>query len=381
MRFHLGVFAALCITGATYAHPEDPVRLRLDYSISYDSNYFRVANDAQALALLGSTDTSVTTYRTGVGIDADLRFARQLVVLKGDFARVDFDRVFLKPTTELNALADWKWVLGNRLSGGLNYRISESLQSQADVSSTEQSKLAQTIVGFSASYQVNTSFYLDYGLNESTYKYAPVARKVLDHNERSQSLGWRLPTRAGNFLGMQYRTTEGDYPQQVPARTFEQTELNFNGSWAPSGMSRIAWAFGQTRRIDGATTTRQPTWSLNGNWTPTGKTNFTASWGRTVGSSENANISTTTVTENAALGATWNATGKLSLSGTLRGQNVQYDTTGRTDQIQGGGLTLGYQALRSVQATVGYDTERRNSSLDSVEYRAEKWSAGLRVAF
>ena len=81
MRFHLGAFAALCFTGAAYAHPEDTVRLRLDYTIAHDSNYFRVANDAHALALLGSTDTSVTTYRTGVGIDADLRFARQLVVM------------------------------------------------------------------------------------------------------------------------------------------------------------------------------------------------------------------------------------------------------------------------------------------------------------
>ena len=381
MRLHVGVFAAMCISSCAYAGPEDTVRLRLDYNIARDDNYFRVANDAQALALIGSTDTAVTTYRTGAGVDADLRLGRQVVSLSAGFARVDYDRVFLKPSTELNALADWKWVVGNRFSGSLNYHASENLQSQADVSTTEQSKQELTTLGFSASYQVNPSFYLDYGFNESTFVYSPTTRSALDHTERTQSLGWRLPTRAGNFLGMQYRKSDGEYQNEVPARKFEQTELNLNGSWAPTGLSRIAWALGQTRREDGATKLRQPTWSLNGNWTPTGKTSFNLSWGRSVGTSESATVSTTTITDNAALGATWKATAKISLSGTLRGQNVQYDTTGRTDQIRGGGLTLGYEALRSVQTTLGYDTEQRNSTLDSAEYRSKKWSAGLRASF
>ncbi len=69
------------------------------------------------------------------------------------------------------------------------------------------------------------------------------------------------------------------------------------------------------------------------------------------------------------------------MSGTVRSQNVQYDEVGLTDQIRGGGITLGYQALRSAQATLSYDTERRNSSVGSADYRYERWSAGLRAEF
>lgn len=378
---HWSAFAALCVASGAYAHPEDTVRLKLEYSVSHDSNYFRVANDAQALALLGSTDASVTTYRAGAGVDADLRFGRQLVALRSSFYQVDYDRVILKPSTELSVKADWNWVLGNRLSGSLNYLTKQELQSQADVSTAEQSKQKQTVAGFSASYQAHPSFYLDFGLSDATYAFFPSSRKVLDRTERIHSLGWRMPTSAGNYLGMQYRKTEGDYPNQSPARPYEQTELNLNGNWAPTGASRLAWAVGQTRRIDGPNTQRQPTWSLSGNWAPTGKTSFNMSWAHSVGSSETATVSTTTVTDNATLGATWLATSKLTLSGTVRSQNVQYDEAARTDQIRGGGFTLGYQVLRSAQATLGYDTEQCNSTVGSADYRNEKWSAGLRAEF
>jgi len=371
----------LCVASGAYAHPEDTVRLKLEYSVSHDSNYFRVANDAQAQALLGSTDTSVTIHRVGVGGDAALRFGRQLVALRSSFSQVDYDRVMLKPATELSVKADWNWVVGNRLSGSLNYLTKQELQSQADASTTEQSKQKQTVTGFSASYQAHPSFYLDFGLSEATYVYSPDVRKVLDRTERIHSLGWRMPTAAGNYLGMQYRKIEGDYPNQLPARPYEQTELNLNGNWAPSGVSRLAWAVGQTRRIDGSTTLRQPTWSLSGNWAPTGKLSFNASISKSVGSSDTATISTTTATDNMTLGAAWLATSKITLNGTLRSQNVQYDEASRTDQIKGGGLTLGYQALRSALATLSYDTERRNSSVGSADYRYERWSAGLRAEF
>ncbi len=378
---HLSALATLCVASGAYAHPEDTVRLKLEYNVSHDSNYFRVANDAQAQALLGSTDASVTTQRVGAGIDADLRFGRQVVALRSNFSQVDFDRVILKPTTELSVGVDWNWVVGNRLSGSLSYQTKQDLQSQADVATAEQSKQKQTVMGFSASYQAHPSFYLDFGLSDATYAFSPDTRKVLDRTERIHSLGWRMPTSAGIYLGMQYRKTEGDFPNQLPARPYEQTELNLNGNWAPTGVSRLAWAVGQTRRIDGPTTQRQPTWSLSGNWAPTGKLSFNASISKSVGSSDTATVSTTTTTDNTTLGATWLATSKITLNGTLRSQNVQFDEASRTDQIRGGGLTLGYQALRSALATLSYDTERRNSSVGSADYRYERWSAGLQAAF
>jgi len=52
----------------------DSVRPYVSYSISQDSNYFRVANDAQAQALLGTSDSAVTSRTGEVGVDADLKF-------------------------------------------------------------------------------------------------------------------------------------------------------------------------------------------------------------------------------------------------------------------------------------------------------------------
>lgn len=372
--------ATLCIASGAYAHPEDTLRLKLEYNVSHDSNYFRVANEAQAEALLGSTDKSVTTYRTSAGVDADLRFGRQLVALRSTFSQVDFDRVILKPTTELSLKADWNWVVGNKLSGSLNYLVKQELQSQADGSNTQQSKQKQSIAGLSASYQAHPSFYLDLGLSDATYRFSPDTRKVLDRDERSYNLGWRMPTRAGNFIGMRYRRIDGAYPLQIPARPFEQTELMLNGNWTPNGVSRYTWSMGQTQRKDGVTSLRQPTWSFTSDWMPTGKLNVTSSFGESVASSETATVATTTVVKNAALSFTWFATSKLTLNGSVRSQEVQYEAS-RTDRIRGGGLSLSYQALRSVQATLGYDTEQRDSTLDSAEYCFDRWSAGLRAAF
>lgn len=380
-RLHWAVLSALCMSSHAYALPEDNVRLKLDYNFSRDSNYFRVANDAHALALIGSTDTAVTIRRAGLGMDADLRVGRQEITLRSSFIQVDFDRVILKPATELNLQANWNWVIGNKLSGSLSHRLQHELQSQADAQSAQQNKQKQSFSGLSASYQIHPSIYLDAGITNARYAFTPTARQVLDRTERGYSLGWRWPTSAGNFVGMQYRKTEGDYPNQMPARPFEQTELMLNGSWSPNGVSRYAWSAGQTRRIDGAVTLRQPTWSFTSYWMPTGKLKLDSSFGKSVASSETTSAATTTATHNAAVGATWLATSKLTLNGNIRSQDIQYDDTGRTDQIRGSDVTLSYQAMRSLQATLGYGAERRSSSIGIAEYRYERWNLGLQAAF
>ena len=72
----------LAIPYSAWALFGDSIQPYVSYSISRDSNYFRVASPDQAQALLGTTDTAVTTQNVLVGVDANLKFSRQMVLLR-----------------------------------------------------------------------------------------------------------------------------------------------------------------------------------------------------------------------------------------------------------------------------------------------------------
>lgn len=365
------------------ALPEDTVRPYVEYSVSHDSNYFRLPDAATAQTLLGTSELGVTSYRKGIGMDVDWKVRRQLLVLRSNVYRIDYDQSNLQSVTGWSGAATWNWELGNTLNGSAAYHSARDVQNQSDVAVSGVSTQDTTGTSFNASYRVHPSFYLDGGLGHERYTYAPAARSLLNRMEDNYSLGWRLPTRAGNFLGLQWRHITGEYPNQAPdLRDYQQSETSFNGSYAAGGALHVLWNLGYTRRTDGSGGSRAPTGSLNLAWVPSGRSTLNLSLAKSVTASDTVASSSTVSTRSASLNGSWQFSAKTTLNALLKSEALSYSgDTAREDRVRGGTLSVNYSLFRSVTASLSLEGERRDSNIDTADYQTRKWTAAVRAAF
>lgn len=372
----------LAVSFPAMALPEDNLRPYVEYLTFHDSNYFRLANDGQALALLGTTNTAATIRRIGVGLDADLKLSRQALVLRTNLNQTSFDRRELQNQSGGSVLARWNWALGHDLTGELSARKTRDLLSQTDLNSLGANVQETRRTTFDAKYHLHPSFSLNGGIGRYAISYSNPARVVLDRDDKIASLGWLFQSRFGSQFGMEYLRTDGQYPN--PAATvnhYEQSELNLQGGWSPGGLSRIRGQAGYTRRKEGQFVLSQPTWRLSADWNAGGKATLSASVQRRVQTSDTVTSSTANVSDSADVNAAWNLTAKTALTASVRELNWKYPSISRTDRLHIGSVGLSYQPDRSVLFGLAYESGQRNSNLDAADFRYRTVTASLRAAF
>jgi hypothetical protein len=348
----------------------DSVRPYVSYSVAHDSNYFRVANDAQAQALLGTGDTAVTSRTGEVGVDADLKFSRQTVALRANLNQTRFNRSELQSQDGYLLSADWQWVIGNKWNGNLRYLQARELEQQTDAVSTQAQTQDRNDLSFSANYQISPNYLLTAGAANNRSEFSPADRESLNRDENTQNLGVRFVTDAGNSIGLQYRRLDGRYVNRpAPTDQFEESEISLLANWRPSGLSQIQAQVGQTRRTENQIEQSTPSWNVTADWTPGGKTTLSVFVRRQITSSDTVTSASSSDTRSQGLTANWQLTGKTVLNAGYTLEKQDYTGITRRDDTQTTDLGLRYQALRSLSFGLNYQNGRRDSNLDSADYR------------
>lgn len=371
----------LAMPCAVWALPDDKVRPRLEYSLSHDSNYYHLANASQAQALLGTSDTAVTTRTLTLALDADLKFSRQNVSLRTSVYQTSFDRHGLQDQNGGSFLADWQWVIGNKLNGDLSYLRSRQLQSQSDLASSQASAQDQKNLNFSANYKVHPSWLLLAGAGNSRTEFSLASQAILNRDENSQNWGVRYVSGLGNQIGVQFRRADGRYIDRPAPNDYAQTEQTIQADWISGGHSRVHAQWGRTRRTENQTVQQTPTWSLTANWQPSDKTTLTALSQREIASSDTLATTSSIVNRTAGMNATWQLSAKTSLNGAITMRNQDFSTISRSDRIQTESLGVNYSPTRSIVLGLSYETEQRDSSIETSGYQFHKLTANIRAIF
>lgn len=372
----------MCLPLAAHALPEDTIRPYVDYRIAFDSNYYRVKDAQQAQSVYGTGDMSVVSHKATIGLDADFKIARQSLIVRSNLSRTSFDQPQLKSADSGAALLNWEWQLGNSLNGGLSYSRARELQSQADAAGSVANTKTQTDITFSANYSIHPSWRIQAGAAAAAAKFNPDTRAVLDYEERSRHLGLQYVSGAGNHIGVTLRRAEGNYPNRLPPNdSYEQSEHQLVAHWSPGGHTFVDGQVGSTRRIDGQTESRLPTWRISGGWAVTGQTTLTGAWQRQVVNSDSFSNTQSTTDELQRVGANWQWTAKTSFSVSLQARRNTAADVSRVDRYRTVTAGLAYMPWRSARLALDYETEQRTSSADTANYRYRKLTAGVRVAF
>ena len=138
---------------------------------------------------------------------------------------------------------------------------------------------------------------------------------------------------------------------------------------------------GQTRRTENQIGQRTPSWNISANWTPGGKATLSAFVRRQITASDSVTNASSSDTRSQGLSANWQLSAKTILNAAFTAQTQDYSGIARRDETQTTDLGLRYQALRSLSLGLSYQNGRRDSSLDSSDYRYRQITANVRGTF
>ena len=298
----------------------------------YDSNLFRLQNDQEANAVLGTTDTSESFYTLAAGMDVNLRVSRQVIRAHAEYNQTWFSQYKLLDYDGRDAYLKWDWLVGRVATGDVG--IAETL-TQASYTNVKQpvSNLIRTRQRFfHAAIKLDNPWLVKFGAERVDTDNNASVQQALDATVDSVNAGVQYTSSKGSTVELISRRSDGQYPnrQLVGSAPIDNDYLQWdNGvavAWAPSGKTQVSGRLNYTQR-DYAEVPQRDFSGLTGllamDWMVTGKTTLRASLHRDIGALENDTASYT-LNQGIALGADWKPTAKLVFNAQLRHDDIAY---------------------------------------------------------
>jgi hypothetical protein len=235
-------------SGAFPAYPPEEVRptdLWVQGGVMRDDNVLRRETGGQG----------DTISRLGAGFRHEQRIVgRQRVLVEARGDAYAYDRFSELDHFAYSALGDWRWEVGNNLSGSV---ILGRERRQVDISETgvaARDLVTATRVGATGGYLVTPSLRLRAGLTRGWGERS--RRADVETRATAVTLGTDYVSPLGNALGVEYRSAYGDAPVPefiAPAGTFvnndfREQELALVASYAAGPQLRTTGRIGKTKR-------------------------------------------------------------------------------------------------------------------------------------
>lgn len=364
---------------------------------SYNSNLFRLADDAEAVAVLGDTDKNETIRHLGAGFRIDLPVSRQRLILDAEMDRVDYDTFSTLNHTRTEARTAWHWQVGNLWSGNLGYRYSKRLSTFYELQSVSKDMKTKNNVFLDAGYQIHPDWRLLAGVSRSDQGYQE--REALDSELRSKKLEIQYKNTINTRMGLRATVTDANLLnlENIDGTLFnndyEKTEISGIFYWEGTGKSHFEARLGVTDQKYNELTERDSqdtVGRLTYLWLLTGKTKLDVSlWRET--DSRVEEITTLVVTEGVSISPTWSATRKITVSGKIsyeqddfKGENEVILISGqkaREDEIRLFLINVNYNPTRNLSLSLGYQTEERTSNRKDSEFDYKQVDAKVQFSF
>ncbi|MEW6353081.1 MAG: XrtB/PEP-CTERM-associated polysaccharide biosynthesis outer membrane protein EpsL [Pseudomonadota bacterium] len=410
------LFGALCVASwSSQAAPEsaaqaDVIQPHISASTLHDSNIFRLSKSSNPQTTLGTSEKSDTVNRLEAGLDVNLPISRQRLLLGASIGRNWYDRFSFLNNTDKRANGTLLWEIGNQWSGDLGTTYEETIASFGDLQTRVRDEITRKRNFVNAAYLFHPSWQLHGGVE--TYDLDRSRLPDRNREETLSKLGLRYISRADNYIDLEARYTDADFPNRTTSgslsgtvgpgeeflltvtpidNAFDQTELRGEVDWRYS-KSHVNARLGYLKRDHEQFPARDFSGGvarLTYDWNITGKTllNF-AAW-REVRSTEDL-LSSYVVSKGFSFTPTWDATSKISLRLRLAREEVDFRgdpgvaagvSTLREDTVRTATLSLNYAPFDNTQFILGYERQKRESTRNLADYTYDNVNASVRVDF
>lgn len=353
----------------------DTFRPLASYLYGYDSNLFRLANDEQAMAELGTPIESETYQSLGIGFDLDWKQGRQRVVSRMQTYKTHFSHYSTLDYKGNDLNLEWQWVLGNQLSGRLGDSYKTTLGSYRDVAALVSNTNTGDRLYLDANYLIHPRWQASFRAASFSQGYNAPSQKSSAVDIDSRTLAAYYLGNSPSRVGIEYRADDGRFPNRTVTPpvldvAYQERNLGLVTYWGASGKSRLNARIGRIERRYPNLKSRDFSgleWRFDGTWSVSGKSLLGGSLFREL---RNAEIATANyaVTDGGSLNFTWLALPKTRLQADIGYENLDYDTGTRQDKVATSSLAAVYEAWPGGELSTAFRRERRKSTSASLSY-------------
>lgn len=193
---------------------EQPLKLRVSGGLSYDSNLFRLSDETDAQAAIGTSDKSDIIYRLGAGGKYEVNQSRQKFIVEASVNEYKFQNFDNLDNTSSDLRGEWLWQAGNDWNGNLGVGQRRYLESFSNIQQNVRDMINEERIFGVANYLLGP--HLKLTLDGSFYgtDHGAESRNSLDSNIRNASFTANWVTPSQNTVGLQYRTADARFPNE-----------------------------------------------------------------------------------------------------------------------------------------------------------------------
>lgn len=372
-------------------------------SAMHDDNLFRLSDDADTTATLGSDERS-DTYRTvEAGVDVSAQVSRQRFSAHGSVNETRFSRYTFLDYEGGRGQLRWDWVVGSDLQGRVGYDYSRSLAS-LDTQDVERNIRAEQLAYAEGDYRFSSKWRVRAGAGDRDLDNSAVTKQALDTRAVSTDVGlhYLVPAdNAGselNFIGVRLRVTDGDYPNPetiagtIVDNSYDETETGVVAGWRFPGMSHAQAFVGYTDRRHEQFPERDyqgVTGRMTFGWQVSAKTIVNLSAWRELTVADDISPAYV-LAEGAQLGPDWSITPKTTLKARVAWETRTYrgdpslvvaPTDTRVDELESLRLAVEYAPVSAARIGLSWKTGTRDSNRPLTDYKYNSIAATLSAHF
>lgn len=377
---------------------EDTFRPYVRGLYGYDSNLFRLQNDQEANAVLGTTDTAESYHTLAAGMDVNLRLSRQAIKAHAEFNQTRFGKYNMLDYDGRDAYLKWDWLVGSVAKGEVG--IAETL-TQASYANVKQpvSNLIRTRRNFfHAAIKLDNPWLVKFGAERiDTANNASILQEQ-DATVDTVNAGVQYSSSKGSTVALISQRSDGRYPNRqlvglAPVDNgYRQWDNGVAVAWAPTGKTQLSGKLNYTQRSYAEVPQRDfsgLTGLLAMDWMVTDKTALKASVHRNIGALENDTASYA-LNQGIAFGADWKPTAKLVFNTQLSHDEISYTgdpglvlstAPAREDRLTTLQAGVQYSVLRNTMLGLVFKRGVRDSSEASSSYEYNSALINLRSEF
>jgi hypothetical protein len=375
-------------TGRFPAYPREavhPTDLWVHGGMMHDSNLLRLERN-------GESDEVI---RLGGGFRHEQRvIGRQTLIVDARADLYSFNRFSELDHVAYSALGDWRWELGNDLSGSIILGRDRRLADLAETRAPRRTLVTATRLGGSAAYALGASTRLRAGVLGTNADRGDDADA--ETHARTVTLGADYLTGLGNAVGIEGRASEGEAPvaEEILGvafvnNDFKEREVALVAAYGVGTRLRADGRVGRTTRRYSELPDRDfegGTWRIGAEWLPANKTSLRLDFfkePRSIIDISAAHV----VVRGVSFGPSWAATSKLVFSGRVMREERDFEgdprlvlvpgTVLRQETIDTLRLGVGWEPQRQWQVGLSLDRGNRDSNIVDRDYQFTALTANI----
>jgi len=396
--FMLMLAEAMPSTGYAVSSPDDTIRPFVASNLLYDSNFLRLSDNVDPVAVTGKGDKSEFIKQVSAGFDMDWTISRQHFIVRAKANQNWFQNFTTLDYVGWDAQAQWNWQIGNNLNGEIGYSDTQELGSFAQLNGLIANLQNSQRYFANADYLFHPNGKIKVGYFRTDRQIVGSSRRASSNIEDNGELHLQYLSPNGSIWGVRVRGTDGLYPQRelTPGSTLDNayTRMNYAATWE--------WQATSKTHVDGLVGYTQQNYThfsvrdfsditaeLNLNWEASEKTLLELSARRLITQADTL-FTSFMLTQGVWFDLTWRTTPKITLSLPMSYQQQEYlgsagaSGTGfeqQKDNVGRIGSNLMYHPVDSISIGPLVAYEKRDSTDPLRTYTTLSAGANFKVDF